>query len=147
MVSVLALSAVGHGFKHWSGQGKDYEICICYLSTKYAALRSKSKDWLLWNMDNVSEWSNISTCRLLFQWASTIKVQLSLLIKYKMDIIIILLKYGSFLPWYCLKFAATHSLNGENCSYLKVSTRLPLTYRSAVLLTCIKYIMIIVPQI
>jgi hypothetical protein len=32
-------------------------------------LMNKSKDWLARNQDNVSEWSNMSTHRLLFQWA------------------------------------------------------------------------------
>ena len=41
---------------------------------KHAALRRKSKDWLAHNHDNVFEWSDMSTHRLLFQWASTIKL-------------------------------------------------------------------------
>jgi hypothetical protein len=49
MVSVLALSAVDHGFKPWSGQTKDYKIGICCFSAKYAALRRKSKDCLARN--------------------------------------------------------------------------------------------------
>jgi hypothetical protein len=32
------------------------------------------------NQYNVSEWSNMSTHGLLFQWASTIKFQLSVLV-------------------------------------------------------------------
>jgi hypothetical protein len=44
MVSMLALSAVDHGFELWSGQTKDYKIGICCLSAKHAALRRKSKD-------------------------------------------------------------------------------------------------------
>jgi hypothetical protein len=32
------------------------------------------------NQNNVSEWSDISTHGLLFQWASTIKIQLSVLV-------------------------------------------------------------------
>ena len=32
------------------------------------------------NEDNVSEWSDMSTCGLLFQWVSTIKIQLSVLV-------------------------------------------------------------------
>jgi hypothetical protein len=32
------------------------------------------------NQDNVSEWSNMLTRGLLFQWASTIKIQLSVLV-------------------------------------------------------------------
>jgi hypothetical protein len=30
-------------------------------------MRSKSKDWLALNQDNVSEWSDMSIRRLLFQ--------------------------------------------------------------------------------
>jgi hypothetical protein len=32
------------------------------------------------NQNNVSEWSDIFTHGLLFQWASTIKIQLSVLV-------------------------------------------------------------------
>ena len=47
---------------------------------KHTALRSKGKDWLAPNQNNVSEWwSDMSTCGLLFQWASTFKIQLSVL--------------------------------------------------------------------
>ena len=37
MVSMLASSAVDRGFKHRSGQTKDYKISICYFSAKHAA--------------------------------------------------------------------------------------------------------------
>ena len=67
MVSVFASSAVDRGFEPRSGQSKDYKIGICSFSTKHAALRRKSKDWLACNQNNVSEWSNMSTRRLLFQ--------------------------------------------------------------------------------
>ena len=67
MVSVLASSAVDHGFEPCLGQTKDYEIGICCFSTKHSALRRKSKDWLAWNQNNVFEWSDISTSGLLFQ--------------------------------------------------------------------------------
>jgi hypothetical protein len=67
MVSVLASSAVDRGFDPPSGQHKDYKIGICCISAKHAALRRKS------NQDNVSEWSDMSICGLLFQWASTVK--------------------------------------------------------------------------
>jgi hypothetical protein len=40
---------------------KDYKIGICCFSAKNATLRSKSKDWLAWNQDNVSEWSDIAS--------------------------------------------------------------------------------------
>ena len=61
MVSVLASSAVDRGFKPRSGQTKGYKIGICCFSAKHAAFRSKSKDWLARNQDNVSEWSNMSS--------------------------------------------------------------------------------------
>jgi hypothetical protein len=48
-------------------QTKDYKIGICYFSAKHAALRSKSKDWLTRNQNNVSEGSDMSICGLLFQ--------------------------------------------------------------------------------
>ena len=76
MVSVLALSAVDCEFEPMSSQTKDYKISICCFSAKHTALSGKSKDWLAWNQDNVYEWSNMSTHRLLFQWASTTKIQL-----------------------------------------------------------------------
>jgi len=49
------------------GQTKDCKIGICCFSTKNAALRSKSKDWLARNQNNVSEWSDMSIRGLLFQ--------------------------------------------------------------------------------
>ena len=80
MVSVLVSSAVDRGFKPWSGQTKDYKVDICCFSAKHAALRRKSKDRLARNRNNVSEWSDMSTPGLLFQRASTIKLQLSMLV-------------------------------------------------------------------
>jgi hypothetical protein len=67
MVSLLALSALDSGFEPQSGQTKDYKIGICCFSAKHAALRRKSKDWLARNLNNVSEWSDMSIRRLLFQ--------------------------------------------------------------------------------
>jgi hypothetical protein len=55
----------------------------------YAVLRSKSKDWFALNQDNVSNWVDMSTLRMLFQWASTINIQLRMLVLYKVDISII----------------------------------------------------------
>ena len=67
MVGVLASIAVDRG----SGLSKDYKIDSCGLSTMHTALRRKSKDWLPRNQDNVS------TCNLLFQCTSTIKINIS----------------------------------------------------------------------
>ena len=80
MVSVLASSVVDRGFEPRSGQTKDFKIGICCFSAQGAALRRKSKDWLTRNQNNVSEWSEISIRGLLFQCASTVKIQLSVLI-------------------------------------------------------------------
>ena len=85
MVSMVASNAVDHGFNPSAGQPKYYEIDICCFSPMYAALRRKKEQrlkMLARNRDNMSEWSNMSTCRLLFQLDSTIKIQLSVLIQY-----------------------------------------------------------------
>ena len=65
MVSVLTSSAINCGYESRSGRKKEYTIGICCLSAKNAALRRKSKIWLARNQNNVSEWSDISTCWLL----------------------------------------------------------------------------------
>ena len=80
MVSMLASSAVDRGFEPTSGQTKDYKIGICCFSSKHATVRNKRKDWLARNQNNLSEWSEMSTHRLLFQWASTMKIQLGMLV-------------------------------------------------------------------
>jgi hypothetical protein len=66
MVSVLVSSTVDCGFEPRSGQTKDYKISICWFSSKHAALRRKSKDWLARNQNNVSEWSNMSIADCCF---------------------------------------------------------------------------------
>ena len=80
MVSMLALSVVDCGFESRSGQTKDYKIGIWCFYVKHTALRRKSKDWLARNQNNVLEWGDMSIHRLLFQWASTIKIQISVLV-------------------------------------------------------------------
>jgi hypothetical protein len=83
-----------------TGQIKDYKIGICCFSAKYAyaSLRRKNKDWLARNQDNVSQWGDMSIHGLLFQWAtcSTIKNQLSVLVYYKVDLVIISLMLNLF---------------------------------------------------
>jgi len=64
---MLTSCAVEHGFKLWSGQTKEYKIGICCFLAKHAALRRKREDLLAWNENNVSKWSNMFTCGLLFQ--------------------------------------------------------------------------------
>jgi hypothetical protein len=81
VVSVLASSAVDGVFEPWLGQTKDYAIGVCCFAAKHAALRRNGKDWLVArNQNNVSEWSDMSIHGLLFQWDSTIKIQLRLLV-------------------------------------------------------------------
>ena len=70
MVNVLDSSVVDRGFESQSGQTKYYTVGICCFSAKHTAWRSKSKDWLAWNQNNVYEWSDMSTRRLLFQGMS-----------------------------------------------------------------------------
>ena len=67
MVRVLTSSVVDRGLEPLSGQTKDYKIGICCFSTKHAALRRKSRDWLALNQNNMSEWSDMSNRGLLFQ--------------------------------------------------------------------------------
>jgi hypothetical protein len=80
MVSVLSPSVVVSVFEPRSGQTKDNQIGICFFSAKHAALRRKSKDWLARNQDNMSEWGDMSIRELLFQWVSTLNIQLSVLV-------------------------------------------------------------------
>jgi len=76
MVSVLTSSAVDRGLEPDRVKSY-YEIGICCFSAKHAALKRKGKDWLALNQDNVSEWIDMSSRGLLFQWASTIQIRLS----------------------------------------------------------------------
>jgi hypothetical protein len=73
---------------------------MCCFSAEHVALRSMSKDWLARNKNNVSQRSDMSIRGLLFQWASTSKIQLSVLVKNKVDLIIISLKINLFSSWY-----------------------------------------------
>jgi hypothetical protein len=95
---------------------KDYKICICCFSAKHAVLGSKNKDWLARNQNTV--WSDMSTRRLLFQWASTIKIQLGVLVKSKVGIIISS-KY-KFLP---------HDI-AEKCFFVDMTTFFPIGYNN-----------------
>ena len=57
----------------------------------------------------------MSTCRLLFQWACSIKIQLRVLAQYKADIVLISFKCNLFSPWYSwiiteLALSNNHSL-------------------------------------
>ena len=67
MVSTLTSGAVDHGIESQSGKTKDYKIYVCCFSAKHAALRNKSKDWLVQNQNNVAKRSNMSICELCYQ--------------------------------------------------------------------------------
>ena len=62
MVRVFTSSVINRELKSRSGQTMDYNIGVCCVSANHAALRSKSKNWLAQNQDNVSEWSDMSMC-------------------------------------------------------------------------------------
>jgi len=53
---------------------------MCCFSVKHAILSRKSKNWLARNQDNVSEWDDMSIRGLMFQRASALKIQLSMLV-------------------------------------------------------------------
>jgi hypothetical protein len=72
MVSVLISSAVDRGVEPQPGQINGYKIGICCFYANHTALRRKGIDWLAWNRDNVSEWSDMSTRGLLFQCQASI---------------------------------------------------------------------------
>ena len=62
MDSVLLPKWVGHGFEHWSGQTKDYNILICCFFAKHDALRRKGMTaWL------GIEWIDMFTRGVLLQ--------------------------------------------------------------------------------
>ena len=114
LVSVLSSSAVHRGLEPWLGQTKDYKIGSCCFSAKHTALRRKSKDWLARNQNNVSEWSDMTIHRLLFQWASTLKNPAQHVGLNKADLIIISLKINLFSPWYSWKIAELALTNNHS---------------------------------
>ena len=63
----------------------------------------KSKDLLAWNEDNMSEWSDVSTCGLLFQWPSTIKNSTKHFGLVQGGHHYHLIECKLFLPWYSWK--------------------------------------------
>jgi len=63
---MVTSSVVGLSTSHGRVKLKDYKIGICCFSVKHTALRSKNKDWLVRNQDNVSEWSDMSTADCCF---------------------------------------------------------------------------------
>ena len=75
MVRVFTSSVINRELKSRSGQTIHYTIDVCCFSANHAALRSKSKNWLAQNQDNVSERSDMSMCgRQLACWSSTKRI-------------------------------------------------------------------------
>ena len=66
MVSVLVSSVADRGFESRSVQAKNDKPGISCFSVKLTELRSKSKDWLTQNHNNVSEWTDMTAGGLLF---------------------------------------------------------------------------------
>ena len=82
-----------------AGKTKNYKIGICCFSAKQAALRlggSESGKYVRVGRHVYPQ--------PLFQWANTIKTQLSALVKYKADLIIPL-KMNLFSSWYSYEIA------------------------------------------
>ena len=67
MVSELDSSEIACELSSGRVKPKTTKLVFPASPFKKAALRRKSKNWLTQNQDNVSEWSDMSTCRLLFQ--------------------------------------------------------------------------------
>ena len=117
MVSALASKLVDHWLEPRKSHTKDYyDIGIRCFSANHPALRRKSKDWLARNQANVPQWDDMFIRGIFFQWGSNIKIQLSMLVWYRANIIIISLKIKLLSPWYSWKIAElavnnNHSLN------------------------------------
>ena len=67
----------------------------------------------------------MSTCRLLYQWAGTIKIQQSVLVWYKKDNIIVSSKSNLVSPWYSWKIVHlvknnNHSLTISHTNFLSM---------------------------
>ena len=89
MVSVLASSVVDSWIRYpIVSNERQYNWYLLLLN--YArSIKEKKQDWLAMNQDNVSEWCDMSTRGLLFQWITTLKIiQLSVFVWYKADLII-----------------------------------------------------------
>ena len=92
---------------------------MCCFSAKHAAIRRNIKDCVAWNRDNVSEWSEMSTHRLLFQWPSTIKNPTKHVGQVQSKHHYHLIECNLFSPWYSWKIAHlalnnNHSLKLHN---------------------------------
>jgi hypothetical protein len=69
-----------HTHIHTHTHTHTYKMCICWFSANHAALRRENTDWLARNQDIVSEWGDVSIHGLLPRWASTMQIQISVLV-------------------------------------------------------------------
>ena len=56
---MVSFYVVDCGFNTRFRQTEDYNIGTCCFSDTHASAKTKNKDWLTRNMDNVSEWSGL----------------------------------------------------------------------------------------
>jgi hypothetical protein len=86
-----------------------------FFSTKHVTLRVRAMTGWFRIRIMCQEWSNMSTCRLLFQWASTIKIQQSRRRHH-------LLQYNLFSPWKSWKIAYLALNNNQQllCVYIYI---------------------------
>jgi hypothetical protein len=88
IISMVTFSAVDRSWvRSTVGQTKDYIIGICCFSAKHTSLKERAKKcWLVIRIMCAS----VATCHsLLFQWARTILIQVSMMVYYKASIIVI----------------------------------------------------------
>jgi len=79
MVNVFALSVVDGEFDPCRVNPLTIKLVLPVAASSLST-QSKSKTRVAQNKDNMSEWSDLSTRGLLFQWTSTIKIQLRMLV-------------------------------------------------------------------
>ena len=82
----------------------------------------KSINWLACSQ-NSSWWKNISRCGLLFQWTSSIKIQLIVMVKYRKSF------QGTFHKTFCFV------LHVEHCDIIYI-----LKYEGGTILNCLPFV-------
>ena len=118
VVSVLASIVITRGFEPRSVQTRLLNWYLLLLHKSHS-IKEKEQRFV---MCNVSVWGDMCIRGLLFQWASNIKIQQSVLVLYKADLIIISLKINLFSPWHSCKIVElalnnNHSLTTDPFFY------------------------------
>ena len=106
----------------WSDTSIRVEWHVCLSGETRLSEWSDTSIWVEWHVylsgvTRLSEWSDTSIRRLLFQWTSTIKIKLSVLVLYKSDLIIISLTINLFSPWYSWKIAELMLNNNHSITH------------------------------